>query len=1023
MVIDKYKRVRPPDGYSMLFGVGRDYEEVYEEDEYGADSYYYNFYDRCGITWTNLSGLAFSPDDGSDKGGNIPFKPEGIGKVQAIQDFWGDYDFVTLEPNSIQSIPSKKTKERFLNSAWETNSSPIVESVFNKFGFIVGNIENMIRISFPEFSIDTYKDKKQEIAGKVTISYENTSIVVNASQDNLYDFAVNIIDKLKDYQSDYFGRQRQISSNFFAYALGIKENNEFEIEFTTNTKQLSIAIEGRNFNPETKLIDFTIKFTLDFKFYYTQSEKTGEYFEFFKFNDLTENDELVIAKIECRIADLTKKIPIKGLTIFDVIEQVVDFIKTAPNDVIEEEEEEEEGEETEEKPEEEPFIGGDYFYACNSTTQIYFSFFIDWLDDENEIVELKEEFTPPDDALISTINISELNRRTRGANGAVLKNVNLSWYEYELENEVKIPTSIDISVPSGNIVSIAGFDEDSEEVFINFDRISNFTVLRKENDNYKLDTYFFIDLMAFDAGSPPMTFMVSINLNDITKEDITFTQKNYYGFAITGSDILAGVWGEYVNLEDDKPFTAFSASGTKTEYTSSNKIRTLSYSYNEESQTETFSRSGNIDFEQYEVYQGKIKKTVVAQVRDFNCTLVASGYIQTDTYHGPNYTSATGQTNDNPDRSYPGYFWDNEDIKYGKPTAVNAMTYSDDNDDGKIDDLEDGDKDSLVYGTKFTDVGTLKIRYKIPLYVYGQFITDFYQTARRRVFATDWDDADKRTTYWDCLWKAWYGEPENQVFPYEEGGRRFADYFRDTPSCCADLDTYSGDETDFTQTSHQKINPNPYIIKTIPYLPRSYDLRPMEKPFIEARFQLGSGQGYGDVEEPIVHHINTDIPVCLSDEIQSLGVVTSLKYKDAICIWLSKVGLSEAVTLYKSIFNTPFNNTMINSYVSSILYYKNYYANLSTTKPIYKEIADAYTDWLSDAQSMKGQYDSLNQPQYSEDELEEDEAKKEEKEKAKEDIIKLVLDHKRTRYEVIRNNFLSYDIIESLPTGIALYHI
>ena len=144
MVIDKYKRLRLPDSYSMLFGVGRDYEEVYEEDEYGDDSYYYNFYDRCGITWSSLSGLAFSPDDGQDKGGNIPFKPEGTEKVQAIQDFWGDYDFVTLEPNSIQSIPSKKTKERFLNSAWETNSSPIVESVLNKFGFIVGNIENMI---------------------------------------------------------------------------------------------------------------------------------------------------------------------------------------------------------------------------------------------------------------------------------------------------------------------------------------------------------------------------------------------------------------------------------------------------------------------------------------------------------------------------------------------------------------------------------------------------------------------------------------------------------------------------------------------------------------------------------------------------------------------------------------------------------------------------------------------------------------------------------------------------------------
>jgi hypothetical protein len=997
MVIDKYKRVRPPDGYSMLFGVGRDYEEVYEEDEYGADSYYYNFYDRCGITWTNLSGLAFSPDDGSDKGGNIPFKPEGIGKVQAIQDFWGDYDFVTLEPNLIQSIPSKKTKERFLNSAWETNSSPIVESVFNKFGFIVGNIENMIRISFPEFSIDTYKDKKQEIAGKVTISYENTSIVVNASQDNLYDFAVNIIDELKDYQSDYFGRQRQISSNFFAYALGIKENNEFEIEFKTNTKQLSIAIEGRNFNPETKLIDFTIKFTLDFQFYYIQSEKTKEYFEFFKFNDFAEDEN--IAKIECRIADLTKKIPIKGLTIFDVIKQVVDFIKTAPNDAIEEEEEE--GGEPEEEPEEEPFIGGDYFYACNSTTQIYFSFFIDWLDDENEVVELKEEFTPPDDALISNINISELNRRTRGVNDIILRNVDISWYDYELKSGhdiVTLPLSMDISImnPSGQ-----------SGIFT----MSRYFVLKKEDETYRLQSYICIDFI-FDESSPPMTFMVSINLNDISKDDITFTQKNYYGFAITGSDILAGVWGEYVNLEDEKPFTAFSASGTKTEYTSSNKIRNLSYSYKEETQTETYSRSGNIDFEQYEVYQGKIKKTVVAQVRDFNCTLVATGNIQTDTYHGPNYTSATGQTNDNPDRDYPSYFWDNEDIKYGKPTAVNAMTYSDDNDDGKIDDLEDGDKDSLVYGTEFTNVGTLKIRYKIPLYIYGQFITDFYQTARRRIRATHWDDADKRTTYWDCLWKAWYGEPENQVFPYEEGGRRFADYFRETPSCCFDL---NGDETDFTLTSHQKINPTPYIIKTIPYLPRSYDLRPMEKPFIEARFQLGSGQGYGDVEEPIVHHINTDIPVCLSDEIQSLGVVTSLKYKDAICIWLRKEGLSDAITLYKSIVKTPFNNTMINSYISNILYYSNYFKNKSNTDPTYKELADAYIDWLLDAQSMQSQYDSLNESQDSEDELA--------KEKAKEDIIKLVLDHKRTRYKVIRNNFLSYDIIESLPIGIALYHI
>lgn len=723
-------------------------------------------------------------------------------------------------------------------------------------------------------------------------------------------------------------------------------------------------------------------------------------------------------------------------------------------------------------------------FQFDSTKEMKFSFFLDWIEDDTKVVEVKSSFNPvlKEDETESTATISVYKtseyRDTRGvSSGLVLKKVNV-WdddlgedYDTELDPDHKLQTV--------KLSELAQFFQ---------------YAIHKEGDEYILS---YCD---HDYGARFVVF--SIKLSEVTQDEIPY-EKVIYGSSTTGegyylknSDILVGFWGYKLKVSstvdsEDSSNNSFEILGcdlfvisplgveqltpvpmveakthvdTTIEYkfiagTSPGSPHFYWGCYPLWRQDKTKFTLSSVPIYQNEVYQGVVKKTKVASTHATNYTrdtLSVTSYGEAWMDSPPEeHNSISGDTKQVPDRTSPDFFWNfNDDVKYGKPIPYGAITYSDVDGDHIIRgkevteeevveiDPETGeeiivvhttvvpyDEPSKAYTTDYENDGTLEVGYKIPLYFRGSFICYFYQSAKRRDFYEDtrglYESKDQLDIYIDLI-EPFKLTEEDEVFPVAEGGRKFDDgklkksdelwvalktSFKDESTSChpdicgeiaEDIWNPPANETKDCTSDHLEkwYIGSTSLIKTIP------------------SFGLSSGYVIDDTEES-VHNIYTDIPVTITDGIQSVGALKSIRYPDVMAVWVVKMWGKPTFGFCNHMMANIEDFATVDKYVND-LKGRLSDSNREPSNVLNQPFRDALEELVGLANTLSQSYYELKD---QDTEGETDEETEKNKEQRRKDIISLFQEYKRERYIIVANNFASYQMMETLPTGIAIYHI
>lgn len=854
---------------------------------------------------------------------------------------------------------------------------------------------------------------------------------------------------------------------------------DYEVTFEFDTKDapdLTITVnplldmENKNFSVN---IDFALGFDVDSEVQYSQKTFTDNTFFSFSISARRPDDPDAVA------VNVNETIQCGGRNILSIITEIISIITA------------------------QEFDDKDGF-KFDSTKEMKFSFFLDWIEDDTKNVEIKSSFNPvlkedetESTATISVYKASEYRGTRNISSGLVLKKVNV-W-------DVDLGEDYDTELDPNHKLQTVNLSESEFQYAIH-----------KEGDEYILSYFehnygakiavFSIKLSEATQDEIPYEKIIysgSSTTDEPENEDDTTTTTTGEGYYLKNSDILVGFWGykltalSIIDLEDSSNnsfeilnYELFVISPLGVEQlipvpmveAKTHVDTTIEWQFSAGTSPgsphwvrgcDPLWRQDKVNFTlnsvpiyQNEVYQGEVKRTKVASTHATNYTrdtlsVTTWGEAWMDS-PPEEHDSISGDTKQVPDRNSPNFFWNfKDDVKYGKPIPYGAITYSDvdgdyiirgkeiitegveevtetDENTGEIIIIVEGveevvelyDESSKTYTTDYENDGTFKVWYKIPLYFRGSFICYFYQSAKRRDFYEDtrglYESNDQLDIYTDLI-EPFKLTEEDEVFPVAEGGRKFDDgKLKKSDELWVALTAYTKDES---TSCHPDICGEILedITDTPPNETKDCTSDHLEKRYIGSTsliktipsFGLNSGYVIDDTEES-VHNIYTDIPVTIADDIQSVGALKSIRYPDAMAVWVLKIDGKHTFEVCNHMMGDIEDFATIDKYITDLTKILSDFNIANPSNILNQPMRDALEELLDLANTLSESYYELKD---QDTEGETDEETEKNKEQRRKDIISLFQEHKRERYIIVANNFASYQMMETLPTGIAIYHI